>query len=102
MAVLLYRYPVRLAIAQVQLSYVKSFRRKGKPLAQGKAGSVHRRKILRRYRRFLRATRRTDLPSALLLRIMSIVGEVTELADVHDLGSCGATRAGSSPAFPIK
>ena len=27
-------------------------------------------------------------------------GEVTELADVHDLGSCGATRAGSSPAFP--
>ena len=28
-------------------------------------------------------------------------GEVTELADVHDLGSCGVTRAGSSPAFPI-
>ncbi len=28
-------------------------------------------------------------------------GEVTELADVHDLGSCGATRAGSSPAFPM-
>lgn len=27
-------------------------------------------------------------------------GEVTELADVHDLGSCGVTRAGSSPAFP--
>ena len=28
-------------------------------------------------------------------------GGVSELADEHDLGSCGATRAGSSPAFPI-
>ena len=28
-------------------------------------------------------------------------GEVSELADEHDLGSCAARRAGSSPAFPI-
>jgi hypothetical protein len=27
-------------------------------------------------------------------------GEVLELADRHDLGSCAARRAGSSPAFP--
>jgi hypothetical protein len=27
-------------------------------------------------------------------------GEVSELADEHDLGSCAARRAGSSPAFP--
>ena len=27
-------------------------------------------------------------------------GEVSELADERDLGSRGATRAGSSPAFP--
>ena len=28
-------------------------------------------------------------------------GEVSELADEHDLGSCAARRAGSSPAFPM-
>ena len=27
-------------------------------------------------------------------------GEVSELADEHDLGSCGATHGGSSPPFP--
>ncbi len=27
-------------------------------------------------------------------------GGVSELADEHDLGSCAARRAGSSPAFP--
>ena len=27
-------------------------------------------------------------------------GEVSELADEHDLGSCGATRGGSTPPFP--
>ena len=29
-------------------------------------------------------------------------GEVLELADRHDLGSCAARRTGSSPVFPIK
>jgi hypothetical protein len=29
-------------------------------------------------------------------------GEVSELADEHDLGSCAARRRGSSPLFPIK
>ncbi len=29
-------------------------------------------------------------------------GGVAELADAHDLGSCGEIRAGSSPAFPTK
>ena len=28
------------------------------------------------------------------------IGEVSELADERDLGSRGATRAGSNPAFP--
>jgi transcriptional regulator with XRE-family HTH domain len=28
-------------------------------------------------------------------------GEVSELADEHDLGSCAARRRGSSPLFPI-
>ncbi len=28
-------------------------------------------------------------------------GEVPELADGHDLGSCAARRRGSSPRFPI-
>ena len=27
-------------------------------------------------------------------------GEVSELADEHDLGSCAARRRGSSPLFP--
>lgn len=27
-------------------------------------------------------------------------GEVLELADRHDLGSCAETREGSSPSFP--
>ena len=30
----------------------------------------------------------------------SVSGEVSELADEHDLGSCAARRAGSTPAFP--
>ena len=29
-----------------------------------------------------------------------IVGEVSELVDEHDLGSCAARRPGSSPGFP--
>ena len=29
-------------------------------------------------------------------------GEVSELADEHDLGSCAARREGSSPSFPTK
>ena len=29
-----------------------------------------------------------------------LCGGVSELADEHDLGSCAARRAGSSPAFP--
>jgi hypothetical protein len=29
-------------------------------------------------------------------------GEVSELADEHDLGSCAARRRGSSPLFPIQ
>ena len=29
-----------------------------------------------------------------------ISGEVSELADEHDLGSCAARRGGSSPPFP--
>ena len=29
------------------------------------------------------------------------VGEVLELADRHDLGSCAARREGSSPSFPM-
>lgn len=33
--------------------------------------------------------------------IITGIGEVSELADEHDLGSCAARRAGSSPAFPI-
>jgi transcriptional regulator with XRE-family HTH domain len=28
-------------------------------------------------------------------------GEVSELADEHDLGSCAARRRGSSPLFPM-
>jgi hypothetical protein len=28
-------------------------------------------------------------------------GEVSELADEHDLESCAGRRAGSNPAFPI-
>ena len=28
-------------------------------------------------------------------------GEVSELADEHDLGSCAARRGGSNPPFPI-
>ena len=31
-----------------------------------------------------------------------ICGEVSELADEHDLGSCAARRRGSSPLFPIQ
>ena len=30
------------------------------------------------------------------------MGEVSELADEHDLGSCAARREGSSPSFPTK
>ncbi len=29
-----------------------------------------------------------------------IVGEVSELVDEHDLGSCAERRPGSSPGFP--
>ena len=32
--------------------------------------------------------------------IIFTCGEVPELADGHDLGSCAFGRAGSSPAFP--
>jgi hypothetical protein len=32
--------------------------------------------------------------------IISCSGEVLELADRHDLGSCVETREGSSPSFP--
>ncbi len=35
-----------------------------------------------------------------LALIISTLGEVLELADRHDLGSCVERRAGSSPAFP--
>ena len=31
-----------------------------------------------------------------------LLGEVPELADGHDLGSCAARRRGSSPRFPTK
>jgi hypothetical protein len=34
--------------------------------------------------------------------IIRMDGEVSELADEHDLGSCAARRAGSSPAFPTQ
>jgi hypothetical protein len=34
--------------------------------------------------------------------IIHLDGEVSELADEHDLGSCAARRAGSSPAFPTQ
>lgn len=33
--------------------------------------------------------------------IWLLSGEVLELADNHDLGSCAERRAGSTPAFPI-
>ena len=29
-----------------------------------------------------------------------MTGEVSELVDEHDLGSCAARRVGSSPSFP--
>ena len=29
-----------------------------------------------------------------------VLGEVSELADEHDLGSCAVRRGGSSPPFP--
>ena len=32
----------------------------------------------------------------------SALGEVSELADEHDLGSCAARRRGSSPLFPTR
>ncbi len=35
-----------------------------------------------------------------ILKNHVLVGEVSEVADEHDLGSCAAKRAGSSPAFP--
>ena len=41
--------------------------------------------------------RRTNLGSAAWY---PLCGGVSELADEHDLGSCAARRAGSSPAFP--
>ena len=33
----------------------------------------------------------------MILIIDSHIADVAELADAHDLGSCGATRGGSSP-----
>ena len=33
--------------------------------------------------------------------IENITADVAELADAHDLGSCGATRGGSSPLIRI-
>ena len=32
--------------------------------------------------------------------ILASIGDVAELADAHDLGSCAARRAGSTPAVP--
>jgi hypothetical protein len=34
------------------------------------------------------------------IKVFLFLGGVLELADRHDLGSCAARRAGSSPAFP--
>ena len=31
-----------------------------------------------------------------------VIGEVLELADRRDLGSCAARREGSSPSFPTR
>ena len=32
--------------------------------------------------------------------LVPIIGEVSELVDEHDLGSCAERRPGSSPGFP--
>ena len=34
------------------------------------------------------------------VRLAPIIGEVSELVDEHDLGSCAERRPGSSPGFP--
>ena len=34
--------------------------------------------------------------------LVPIIGEVSELVDEHDLGSCAERRPGSSPGFPTK
>ena len=36
------------------------------------------------------------------LNYLTYIADVAELADAHDLGSCGATRGGSSPLIRIK
>ena len=45
--------------------------------------------------------KQTALGNAKILADFSY-GEVSELADEHDLGSCAARRRGSSPLFPIE
>jgi hypothetical protein len=36
------------------------------------------------------------------VKMCSVYGEVSELADEHDLGSCAERLGGSSPPFPIQ
>jgi hypothetical protein len=36
------------------------------------------------------------------LNYLKHIADVAELADAHDLGSCGVTRGGSSPLIRIK
>ena len=44
-----------------------------------------------------------DTASFLINNLDNFVsGEVSELADEHDLGSCAERRGGSSPPFPTK
>ena len=43
---------------------------------------------------------RVSLERHRLLAYIDYPGEVSELADEHDLGSCAARRGGSSPPFP--
>jgi transcriptional regulator with XRE-family HTH domain len=45
--------------------------------------------------------KQTELGNATML-VDFLSGEVSELADEHDLGSCAARRRGSSPLFPIE
>ena len=40
------------------------------------------------------------LTHGILWLIIFLPGEVLELADRHDLGSCAERREGSSPSFP--
>ena len=51
---------------------------------------------------FVAPSRDLPFPIRGFLTIMKHAsGEVAEVADAHDLGSCGAIHVGSSPTFPI-